>query len=520
MNSSLARHVLDRIWDAGVRTVCVCPGARNAEWVQELAAADSRFETLWFFEERSAGFFALGRIRSTGKPVAVCTTSGTAVGELLPATMEAYYSDLPLYLLTADRPRRFRRSGAPQAAEQAGIFGIYAPLALDIEDVDGLAGFLDHRNKPVHVNVCFEDPKGTETSVSNLESEFDEPSLDEFLTRYTRPIVIVGALESGERDSTERFLLRLGAPVYLESLSGLRSSSALEGLKLKVADRLLDRLNGSGYGMDCVIRIGGVPTHRFWRDLEDRGAELPVMSVSRLAFSGLGRRSHLFCGDLGRILESAEARSSLGDSAHSFVLQDKILFEGLEAALESEPLSEPSMLHALSVALPVSSGLFLGNSLPIREWDLIGGWSQKPMECSASRGLNGIDGQLSSFLGACVIGRSNWAILGDLTALYDLAGPWVLSQLPNGLEANLVIVNNSGGKIFDRMFTTQKFQNRHMLGFSEWATQWGLRYKLVTSREQLEAAVEDRSAGLRVIELRPNPDATHRFWMKYEEVLA
>ena len=92
----------------------------------------------------------------------------------------------------------------------------------------------------------------------------------------------------------------------------------------------------------------------------------------------------------------------------------------------------------------------------------------------ASRGLNGIDGQLSTFLGLCQPDRSNWAILGDPTTLYDLSGPWPLAQMPNDLDMNLVVFNNSGGKIFDRMFGTVRFQNIHNLSFEHWAAMWGL----------------------------------------------
>ncbi|MEI6415395.1 MAG: thiamine pyrophosphate-binding protein, partial [Pseudomonadota bacterium] len=157
MNKALARLTLDGLHRAGVRELCVCPGARNAPWIQSLAEPPCPFAVTWFFEERAAAFFALGRIRATGRPVAVLTTSGTAAGELLPATMEAYYAGLSLVLMTADRPRRFRGSGAPQTAEQPGLFGIYCRHGVDLAtgDVWDPGGF--NNAGPVHVNVCFED---------------------------------------------------------------------------------------------------------------------------------------------------------------------------------------------------------------------------------------------------------------------------------------------------------------------------------------------------------------------------
>ena len=101
-----------------------------------------------FVDERSAAFFALGRIKRDGHPVAVITTSGTAAAELLPATVEAYYSGAPLVLITADRPARFRGTAAPQSIEQLGLFGVYAET--DFERWN--------RRAPLHINVEFDEP--------------------------------------------------------------------------------------------------------------------------------------------------------------------------------------------------------------------------------------------------------------------------------------------------------------------------------------------------------------------------
>jgi 2-succinyl-5-enolpyruvyl-6-hydroxy-3-cyclohexene-1-carboxylate synthase len=115
--AQLLQQTLQTLADLGVREVCVAAGARNAPLVAALL--NSRGVKIWnFFEERSAAFFALGRIMADRQPVAVVTTSGTAAAELLPATIEAHYQGLPLVLVTADRPKSYRGSGAPQAIEQ------------------------------------------------------------------------------------------------------------------------------------------------------------------------------------------------------------------------------------------------------------------------------------------------------------------------------------------------------------------------------------------------------------------
>ena len=122
MNTRIIRSTLTALARMGVAEVCVAAGARNAPLITALM--ESEGVKVWsFFEERCAAFFALGRIQVDRQPVAVLTTSGTAAAELLPAVIEAHYQGLPLVLITADRPIRYRGSGAPQAIEQKDLFG-------------------------------------------------------------------------------------------------------------------------------------------------------------------------------------------------------------------------------------------------------------------------------------------------------------------------------------------------------------------------------------------------------------
>ena len=158
-SASFVKSLLAQCCLGGICEWVVCPGARNMALLQVLAAAEDLVK--WtHFDERSAAFFALGRIQDMGLPVAVVTTSGTAAAELLPAVVEAYYERRPLLLLTADRPADYRGSAAPQAIEQADLFGIYAPT-IDLETPDSLPEDIledwDYAS-PLHINVCLPDP--------------------------------------------------------------------------------------------------------------------------------------------------------------------------------------------------------------------------------------------------------------------------------------------------------------------------------------------------------------------------
>ncbi|HEV7571931.1 MAG TPA: thiamine pyrophosphate-binding protein, partial [Thermoanaerobaculia bacterium] len=137
-NIAEARRVIEQACALGATDFCVCAGSRNAPLLAVLAGSDLRIYS--FVDERAAAFFALGRAKLTGRPAAVVTTSGTAVAELLPAAIEAHYSGTPLILITADRPARYRGTGAPQSIEQEEIFGVYA------------------RGSVTHINVEFDEP--------------------------------------------------------------------------------------------------------------------------------------------------------------------------------------------------------------------------------------------------------------------------------------------------------------------------------------------------------------------------
>ncbi len=536
-NLKLAQAVLEEIYQLGVREVCVCPGARNAPWVALLSENSQRFKTYYHFEERSAAFFALGRIRQTGRPMAVITTSGTAAGELLPATMEAYYSGLPLILMTADRPRRYRKSGAPQTAEQVGIFGIYAPHSFDLEAGElalasesfpertrGGLGSLQSGvlTQPVHINACFDEPLIDTEGSGQVQPPHEQilveqnlTGLKQFFSAVKFPLVVVGMLKPEERESVVHGLLRLNSPVYLEATSGLREDRRLQGLRLRSAEGLLARIQSAGAPLDGVIRIGGIPTLRIWRDLESALQHLEVLSLSSLPFSGLGRKSRLWVSPLETSIEALFTHleklnwQSDPQKFTKLLNLDREATEHLSGILEAEPTSQLAWMARLSRLIPMGSLVYLGNSMPIRDWDLVATSEDRGFKVWASRGLNGIDGQVSTFLGYSSPESENWAILGDLTTLYDLAGPWVLSQLQN-IQVNLVVINNGGGKIFSGMFRQKEFQNEHEVEFRAWAELWGLDYELwkevpADGGEELPRAARKRS---RIIEIQPSIDFT------------
>ena len=482
-NVTRAARLIEAIRAAGVAELCVCAGSRNSPLLAVLGSSDARLFS--FVDERSAAFFALGRMKSHGNPVAVVTTSGTAVAELLPATIEAFYSGLPLILITADRPARFRGTGAPQSIEQLGIFGVYAETSLEEWS----------RTKPLHLNIEFEEPLLDEP-VPPFTSPVERRALSppnapgglraRRSTGDRRPLVIVGGLAPRHRAPVREWLLRTNAITCAEPLSGLREDPSLP--LITAGERMLARAS-----FDEVIRIGNVPTLRFWRDLEDR--DIRVTHYSDLPFTGLTR---------GAVHPLDDLPSIEGERDEAFFERDREQAARLARILDDEPQSELAMFRALSRELAENTRVYLGNSLPIREWDLAATRESRGFDYEANRGANGIDGQLSTFLGWTEPARDNVCILGDLTTIYDLNAPWIVPQLGHR-RFRIVVVNNGGGRIFSRVASLRTMdrdvrerivENTHDVRFEQWAAMWNID----------------------VTELRPDAEASARVWARYDEL--
>ena len=500
MNRLLSIHVIEELIKAGVEEFILCPGARNAPLIH--LVSNSSLKHTFGYEERSAAFYALGLARKTNRPVAVITTSGTAAGELLPAAMEAYYTSVPLVLVTADRPRRYRGSNAPQTAEQVGIFGVYAQGTYDLEGDEEFSLKNWTKRAPLHLNVCLEEPASEEepyhfshaSTDSNELPKGDFQMLTQFFDQVNKPLIIVNKLDEKDRPAVIDFLEKIKAPVYLEGVSGICNEPRLKDYQV-IHPRLIRH--------DSVLRIGGVPTHRIWRDLEDR-ADITVLSITEFPFSGLSYGEYIHTG-IGSYLSQAAIPEKKFEMTEDYRIEQRHIKEELLKIMEEEPSSEQSLIHALSQTFPTGSLVYLGNSLPIRNWDLTAEGSH---EVQASRGLNGIDGQIACFFGLCKEDRENFAIMGDLTALFDFAAGWFKPSAPY----TLFVINNKGGKIFTRRFKSSVFQHPHDLDFEHFAKFWKMPYQLWS-----HVPKNPEFGGL--IEVAPDPLATARFWLKWDSIL-
>ena len=508
-----------------VKTFCLCPGGRSAPLISVVSQAKG-LEVFSFFEERAAGFFALGRCRRDKRPCAVITTSGTAVAELLPSVIEAYYSHVPLVLITADRPSSYRNTGAPQSINQPGIFSHYVQSSWDLEKNTDFDLSSWDRLTPCHINICFDEPlidkknikqikapeifsthtpsqRSTTTTHWNTSLAKQEKQIESFFSKVTKPLCIVSELPETVRQKIENTLSFFACPIYAEALSGLRESPKLHPFILKSGENFLNWLV-LNKKIDGIIRIGRRPCTRFWRDLENTFSFMPILSVSDQAYSGLSRSPPVV--SFPSFFQWSPTYKKSSEQKEIFA-EDKLRSQFLTQLMDKHPLSEPALVKQLFKKIPSRSLLFLGNSLPIREWNLAADYQpDKQLKYTGNRGANGIDGLLSTFFGICEKSRQNWCLIGDLSCLYDLSAPWILQQLNQSTKFFLVVLNNGGGQIFSSLFSNPIFLNSHNLQFKQWAKMWNLNYYCI---HQWPKTLSFSSPA--VIELKVNPAHTKKF---------
>lgn len=333
----------------------------------------------------------------------------------------------------------------------------------------------------------------------------------EFWADASRLVVLAAGLELSEAKELVPVLVELGAPIVAEATANLHGFAQLQGLLVEGGERAL-----KGLDVGRVLRIGAVPSWRWWRDLEGR-PEVKVLNVSRAPFRGLARKEEVRLMDLRGFLRSG-VKSGKGVCKHD--AGDVQLAE----LLSIYPNSEVAWMGHVARCIGKQVKVFLGNSLPIREWNLGVNALSAGVSFYANRGANGIDGLVSTWLGVSAEVKEAWLVLGDLSALYDANALWVVPQLKAG-KRRLVVINNAGGQIFSRVgwlrslpeSAREMLVNPHELRFKAWAEMWGAGYRLFEDHRQLSALLDQEpEEALEVWEIRPDAAESVAFWRDWD----
>lgn len=562
-----ARVLLQALAALGLREVVLAPGSRSAPLAYAVAEAARRdagrdpaappLELHVRIDERDAGFLALGMARGAAlggdaRPVAVVTTSGTAVANLHPAVLEAHHAGVPLLLLTADRPHELRGTGANQTTEQVGLLepvrltvDVPAPTGRPGEDRDlrhlaarVVATALGRRTDdpgPVHVNLAYREPlvpagepwprparDGLTEVLRRGATAGGPPSVD---APAVAPLVASGAPARGVHDGVptvvvagdgagpvaRRVAEANGWPLLAEPSSGARGGpNAVPGYRLLLAEEglggavrrvvvlgrpTLSRPVQALLGRADVESLVVAPTGADWVDAP-RAATQVATEVPPALLAGTG--------SAGRAEEAWLARWRAAGAAATAAVH-AVLAE----ASDDGSLAGLAVARAVASACGAEEVLVVGSSNPVRDLDLVADWTEPPLVV-ANRGLAGIDGTLSTAAGvALALGRPVRAYVGDLTFLHDVGG-LLVGPLEREPDLQVVVANDDGGSIFatlehgepERADVFERvFGTPHGADLGALCAGYGVAHLRVRDRAALEDALRGPVQGRSVVEV-------------------
>ncbi len=547
--------------ELGLRHVCISPGSRSTPLALSFAA-DERIHDHVHLDERSAAFYALGMAKTTGLPVALVCTSGTAAAEYHPAAAEARQARVPLLLLTADRPAELRDAGAPQTIDQVGLYGrsvkwfhdVGAPVpdAAFFRTAPALAGrawaaALDAPAGPVHLNFRFRDPLHPATVPG------DAPDPGPLTMPAYRPGILqppdavvaeVAGLIAGRRTmivagpqrdpalagALAGLATSAGFPALADALSGLRcgrhdlAAVVAHGAALAGAG-LLDRLRP-----EAVVRVGAQPTSKaVFRWLAEH-PDVPQILIEPAGWRDPdGAASLVVRADPAATiaaLTKALAAPAPADWLAEWRKADELAARTLTSEVEAAGFpSEPGVVAALGRALPAGARLWAASSMPVRDVDTFLPRRAAPLRVLANRGANGIDGLLSSAFGSALADPSpTYVLAGDLSALHDLTGLAAAARL--GAPATAVVVDNDGGGIFHFLPQAELAEFERLFGTPHGtdlvavANALGVPAEEVGDAGRLEELVADPPSGPRLALVRTERAANATLHRAIEGALA
>ena len=555
---------VDELARAGVRHVCIAPGSRSTP-LALMIADHPGLETWMHLDERCGAFFALGMARALGEPVALVCTSGTAAANFFPAIVEANAAGIPLLVLTADRPPELRDVGAGQTIDQNHLYGAHAKWFVEVALPEASPAMLRYARTlsgravatatatpagPVHLNFPFREPlvpaRVESPSVASQEDMLawngrpygapwvmarkssvlpDDAAISRLaalLRSSERPLIVCGP----QHDETAAGLLGelaccIGAPLLADPLSQARWGSHDRTNLIDRYDAILRHSRAAeSLEPDLILRIGAVPTSKALFQWIERQTSARLIVVDAVRWPDPSLAAHeIVRADAARLCELLLPMTKQIQPGQAWLQRWQSANDIAGGALVeySAALNEPfegSVLAEIIACLPDRATLFASSSMPVRDLDTFGEGDARGIRVLANRGANGIDGVVSSALGAAAASRSSDAgplvlAIGDIAFYHDMNG--LLAAKLHGLDATIVVINNDGGGIFsflpqatDGRHFEKLFGTPHGLGFSAAADLYGGEYTLAGDMEQLRAAVAAgvRGKGLHVIEIR------------------
>jgi 2-succinyl-5-enolpyruvyl-6-hydroxy-3-cyclohexene-1-carboxylate synthase len=477
---------VEELHRCGMRNAVTSPGSRNAPLALTLAAQDG-IEATSVIDERSAGFVALGMAKASGRPVAVTCTSGTAAANLHPAVVEAHEARVPLIVLTADRPPELREVGAGQAIDQIKLYGTAAKWFVEVGTHEPARATAIHhralacrawwtagggRPGPVHLNFPLREPLAPEPEDldpaewsgrpdgrpwTELREHASAPHSDdvhavaERIAAQPRGLIVCGPCHEEVADAASRLAREAGWPILAEPTSGLRCGDHDRSHVIAHYDLLLRLPDfADRNAAELVVRVGDMPTSKPLRAFVADASQIVVDPHG--AWNEPTRTAELVlraaaAPTLNALASAIEMRTGVRDDAWLRAWREADAKAWAEVDASQDDF-EGKVLAGVEPELPDEAVVWVSSSMPIRDVEASFPQSPKRIRFLANRGANGIDGVVSSALGARIAtGLPTWVLIGELALQHDAGG--LLAARRAGVPLEILCIDNGGGGIFD-----------------------------------------------------------------------
>lgn len=545
-------NVIDEFVKNGVTDVVISPGSRSTPLALTFTEHPDIKEWV-VIDERSAAFFAMGIAKQLDRPVALVCTSGTAAANYFPAIVEAYYSRVPLIVLTADRPHELRDVGAPQAIEQLKLYGDYPKWFHEMALPEATPNMLSYaRNKaaravymanegnpgPVHLNFPFREPLTPDFTLENI---WENPAMPTELQPVSSVMdgekylsekqieLLIQELADGKKglivcgpqtdkhfaQAITELALKWKLPVLADPLSQVRAGSHEKDHVIEAYDAFLrNKTIRKQLEPDYIIRFGAMPVSKAYLFYVKEHAQVKqyIVEGSSGYREPTGNSTEFIFADPVMLCRAIQSTSSINEVDLSWLnrwqemnlISKKHLLSGKESAI-----TEGEVVRGLCEVIPDESTLYVGNSMAIRDVDTFFMTTPKRVRILANRGANGIDGVVSSGIGAAATGKTVTLLIGDLSFFHDMNG--LLAAKHYKLNITILLVNNNGGGIFS--FLPQSNDKRHFealfgtpvdIEFKKAIEMYGGEYAQAMTEDQLKdlLAASYQHEGLSVIEIK------------------
>lgn len=575
MNEYIAALV-DEFYQLGVRHAVFSPGSRSTTMAM-LFKEHEGFETYMNIDERSASFMALGIAKAHKEPTVLVCTSGSAVAHYLPAILEAQYTGIPLVVLSADRPHTLLHVGAPQTVDQHKIFGTavnyFEELAVPQESHyytyprqvarKAYMKAMDTKKGPVHINVPLFEPLVPELSRNHFEagrssfkvvkpnysSVFDcrhendlthinnavdiahgndgTNEINDLFKRYERILILAGPQIDIDEANTIRFFGEaLQAPILADPLSNVRGCGTSK-VVISTYDALLaGQALWNELKPDCVIQFGQIVVSKRVQQMIASWTDVEYVEVNPTmdSMNPTGKTTIQMQASIDVFTHLYGKNNSSDTYLNIWQRLDQEGKKQLSLAVDEPHCFEGRTIHELQEHIPEDGQVFVANSMTIRDFDYFWFSGESKAVLYGNRGVNGIDGTISTALGLATNGKPTYLVTGDLSLFHDLNGLAVAKT--HNLNLTIILHNNDGGGIFE--YLPQKgtkhfdylFSTSQGLDYSGAATLYGCGYTKISSPDELSSVLANVSqeTGVHIIEIPTNREYSRELHKKYTKV--